>query len=306
MSTKSFIGVPALAACVFVAPALAQPSNPAGFGTVIDVGTGYPQTSYDAITGLSNTQVNLYPGGGLGTGALNSVGPNVEFNFLGGDIGNDEALSVVIGTPRVNITSGVVSSAINLGGGGALWMGGGQTNRQIEVYSGATIAIEGGVLQRGFQVYSGSTATVTGGTIGATSGIRGSGANTTVNISGGTVPIEASFDNRATLNFSGGSINAVRLQPNTTGNFFGTSFLLDGVPIPGLNIGQAFTISQRTGIFSGVLADGSPFSYNLAGTNTIGSSFFAGNALLTVTLVPAPGAALPLVAAGLLAGRRQR
>lgn len=306
MPVKSIISVPALVACVFAAPALAQPSNPAGFGTVIDVGTGYPQTSYQPADGLSNTQVNFYAGGGLVGGALTSVGPNVEFNFLGGDFGTDEGLSVVSGTPRVNITSGTISSPINLGGGGAFWMGGGQTNQTVEMYSGGTVAIEGGVLRAGLRLFGGATATVTGGTIGTNGTMRGNGPNTTVNMSGGTVPFEAFFDNRATLNFSGGSITWVRLQPNTTGNFFGTSFLLDGVPIPGLNIGQALTISQRTGIFSGVLADGSPFSYNLAGTNTFGSSFFAGNARLTVTLVPAPGAALPLVAAGLLAGRRRR
>lgn len=69
-------------------------------------------------------------------------------------------------------------------------------------------------------------------------------------------------------------------------NLVGSSFLLNGVPISGLQIGVASTITQRNRTLSGTLADGSPFSFDLntAAPGTTGNDYFSPDAFLTVTL----------------------
>ena len=67
-------------------------------------------------------------------------------------------------------------------------------------------------------------------------------------------------------------------------NLMGTEFLIDGVPLDSLVAGEAFTINDRDVTLSGLLADGTPFSFELNSTVSFGEDFFAPDATLTVTL----------------------
>jgi hypothetical protein len=78
-------------------------------------------------------------------------------------------------------------------------------------------------------------------------------------------------------------------------NFRGTEFYLNGEPILGLISGRPTLIADRDVMLSGVLADGSPFSFELGGTDweqkwstSIPYDFFAAGSTLTITLVPEP------------------
>ena len=53
-----------------------------------------------------------------------------------------------------------------------------------------------------------------------------------------------------------------------------------------LTIGDAFTIVNRNVTLSGLLADGSPFSFDLLTGNRFSREYFDPDATLTVTLVP--------------------
>ena len=87
-----------------------------------------------------------------------------------------------------------------------------------------------------------------------------------VNISGGTVGAE--FDA-----FSGSEVDLL-----------GTEFLLDGVLLESLVAGEPFAITERDVTLSGVLADGTPFDFDLNAINTLGEDFFDPESTLTVTL----------------------
>ena len=67
-------------------------------------------------------------------------------------------------------------------------------------------------------------------------------------------------------------------------NLLGSEFLLDGVLLENLVVGEAFTITERDVSLSGVLADGTPFDFDLNRTDTIFGDFFAPGSTLTVTL----------------------
>ena len=95
-----------------------------------------------------------------------------------------------------------------------------------------------------------------------------------------------------TLNISGGVIpSRLSTADDSSLNLAGSTFLIDGVEIPDLVLGEAFTVVDRNVIMSGVLADGTAFSQNL-------NSMFLSNpgdigriregTRLTVTLTEAP------------------
>ena len=69
---------------------------------------------------------------------------------------------------------------------------------------------------------------------------------------------------------------------------FGTDFVLDGLSLDAsLSLGEAFTILDREVTLSCLLADGSPFSYDLNLVNGTGADFLSAGATLTITLVTA-------------------
>ena len=109
-----------------------------------------------------------------------------------------------------------------------------------------------------------------------------------VNISGGNVGICFDAFMGSQVNISGGNIgDNFRGQGGSEINLFGSDFILDGLLLDtSLTPGKAFTILDREVTLSGLLADGSPFSFDLNLVNGSNQNFFSSDATLTVTLIP--------------------
>lgn len=162
--------------------------------------------------------------------------------------------------------------------------------------SGGLVNISGGEID-GFFSFGGSELNISGGKLGNRNDINNpdSIVNITggeierldvreadvVNISGGRIShlgLDAIFGNATTYNISGGQIDLIGLNlssnsndpSRSTINFFGTEFLLDGEEIPGLTMGEVFTIlDDSAGIrivpfgseLIATLADGTAFNF---------------------------------------------
>ncbi len=139
-----------------------------------------------------------------------------------------------------------------------------------------------------------------------------------VNISGGSVDDFLIALSGSEINISGGDVGNLFGLTDSEINLFGNNFFLNDLSLDeSLLLGEAFTVLDRDDnlILSGLLADGSPFSFNLRTGDPfavgfdLGDDFFDPSATLTVTLVsavPEPGALMLLGLSGfaLLARRR--
>ncbi len=225
----------------------------------------------------------------------------------------------------VNISGGSFGSLFQAKSGSTVNISGGSLGTIFGANAGSTVNISGGSLGNFFQALSGSTVNISGGSIGDMffAGLD----NTTVNISGGTVGDAFRALNGSTINISGGIVgdnfnshrdSTVNLSGGTVGNNFfaldgsfvnliGLSFILDGVDLtPGLLPTDSILVTDRDVILEGILADGSPFSFDLNSAILSFGDFFDPNATLTITLVPEPWTFSLIGAGGLCALRRQR
>ena len=85
------------------------------------------------------------------------------------------------------------------------------------------------------------------------------------------------------VNISGGTVGRdFRADSESVVNIIGSQFSIDDTPISNLQPEQTVTIYDRDGTLSGVLADGTPFSFDL---NPFIDGYFRPDATLTVTLV---------------------
>jgi hypothetical protein len=201
--------------------------------------------------------------GGTGSGDMEAVGATV--NISGGNAASN--LGAFTGS-QINISGGSVS--------------------RLRAYAGSQVNITGGTVCC-IEAKDGSTIDISDGTILGNNANRPvfaeSGSN--VNISGGTIDGGNIFvGGGAELSVSGGTFNttfqaAIGSQVNLTG----TQFLLAGQPIPGLVLNEPLTIIQRDQTLSGILADGSPFSFDLNSTFVFGMDWFSPGGMLTVTLI---------------------
>ncbi|MEM1110103.1 MAG: hypothetical protein AAGH99_15565 [Planctomycetota bacterium] len=147
---------------------------------------------------------------------------------------------------------------------------------------------------------------------------------TVVNIGGGSFGFRFFANAGSTVNISGGVFGPIFLADSGSEiNLFGTDFLLTEVelttsgfvitetPITGV-IGETITINTRSRVgittsLSGTLADGKAFDFGLSPQISPNiADFFAEDALLTVTLVPEPGAMLTAVILALGGALRRR
>ena len=150
----------------------------------------------------------------------------------------------------------------------------------------SSVNIRGGSIGQFFTAWEGSEVNISGGTVASVSRAHD---GSVVNISGGT--LGSNFDARSgsVINISGGSIGDVfEAFDGSTVNLSGSAFVLDGVPMDNLVEGQTFTVLDRDVTLSGVLADGSAFSFDLNSEVDRGVFIdqFEPGATLTVTLTP--------------------
>ena len=142
---------------------------------------------------------------------------------------------------------------------------GGMIGEFFSANSGCEVNVSGGIVADFFYAFSGSEVNISGGTIGD---CLDAFSDSLVNISGGTLGVN------------------LRGQADAEINLFGSDFILDGVLLDAsLTAGEAFTILDREVTLTGLLADGSPISYDLNLVNGSNADFLSADATLTVTLV---------------------
>ena len=140
----------------------------------------------------------------------------------------------------------------------------------VEVESRFVELVEGGVVNIG------------GGAIGNDFGLNFA----QVDITGGSIGDSFRLGNTF-ANISGGSIgNGFTVVNESDINIIGSSFTLDGAPLDdGLTVDTFFEISDRDVTLSGLLADGSEFSFDLNSSSVDGEDFFDSRSTVGVTLV---------------------
>ena len=169
---------------------------------------------------------------------------------------------------RVTISDGEVASLIAFSGS-EISLSGCDVVRLSLFESNAEIS-EGQLIN--LQVSSGSVVDFNGGTLGDDGDPTFTGPGV--------------FDG-GTLNIFGGSIDGdVRVGENGTFNLFVTEAFLDGARIVDLSSSESLTILARGGeILSGLLADGSEFSFELVPfSRALGGDFFPSGSTVTLSL----------------------
>jgi len=271
----------------------------------------------------SNTQLNLSDGGEIGfgfaAGAFDGTNTNVEVNIIGGSVGDhfdafsDSVVNISGGSvgdifqavfdSEVNISGGSVGqifqafdgSVVNISGGsvGAIFdafdgsvvnISGGEVGTRFEAFEGSVVNISGGAVGDRFDALSGSVVNISGGVV---DGYFQAIGDSVVNISGGVVGDEFDACSGSVVNISGGSIGDDFVASNSsTVSLFGTQFVLDALDITAsLTLNVPLTIIDRDVTLSGLLANGSPFSFDLNSTVAASADYFDPGATLTVTLI---------------------
>ena len=229
-------------------------------------------TFFDA---LEDSEVNV-SGGTLGTFFLANEGS--EVNISGGTVG--PSFGVTGG--RVTISGGIVNDSFFAGEGSDVTISGGTVQDSFDAGVDSVVNIIGGSVGNFFDADDGSVVNIIGGSVGE---LFFALAGSEINISGGSVGDGFDAFNGSVINISGGSVGAEFLsEAGSTVNLFGSDFVLDGVPLADLIAGEAFTIAPRDVTLSGLLADGSAFSFDLNSELQISQDHFAPGSTLTVTL----------------------
>ena len=246
-------------------------SDPALFDTVINVPTD-PDIAAFANIGVEDGSTTTQ----LNVSDGGSVGVGVDV-FFGSE---------------VNINGGTVDSSFNANPGSVVNIGSGTIGIGFDALDGSVVNIRGGSVDIGFAAFDGSVVNISGGSVG---NIFDALSGSEVNISGGLIGdfVDA---------FSGSEVN-----------LFGSDFFLNDLSLDEiLTFNESFTILDRGDdlVLTGLLTDGSPFSFDLNSTDVLGDDFFDPDATLTVTLVsavPEPSALVLFGLSGLvLLGRRRK
>jgi hypothetical protein len=239
--------------------------------------------------------VPFQPGGGIRSGST--------INVSGGQFGTLVA-GPRIGTGSVlNLLDGRLGAASEISGG--TWNVFGGTVDPLWYMNQGTLNVYGGNVRSAYRI-DGGQVNLFGGALEVPSGSLGGGSQRLdYNVFGGKiVPTEEAISftvgGRTLLNLHGGQIQApIRSVANATSNggrvnLFLRTATLDGSPLAGLAPGLPLTVLERDKTLAGLLADGSPFSFELnsALTTPANRDFFPPGSIVTVTLVPEPAGAL--------------
>jgi hypothetical protein len=198
------------------------------------------------------------------------------------------APSVAFDGQIVNVLpGGFLSSGFIAAPGSQVNVSGGGVSRFLSSRSGSIVSISSGFVEEGWTVENNAIANIQGGLVDGVSAFEG-----------------------ARLNVTGGAIGAIVSSPTAQVRLHGFDFMLNGVPIAGLDaVGSTLAFNTPTGsVLSGVLADGTPFAIKDRRNDVDGQAFADGTLTLvrsdTVAATPGtihlPGDSAPL---GLRAGQ---
>jgi hypothetical protein len=237
-----------------------------------------------------------------GIGSVQNITGTGEANISGGSIGRVEisasklnisggafdGIFYVHQNTTVNVSGGEVRPGINLfpESGIVLNLTGGSLGGDGIAFSGL-MNISGGSVGSSFQAFGAVTVNISGGTIG--DHFYAFGASK-INVSGGTVGPGFDAQNGAVINISGGEFgDGFEALSGSHINITGRAFALNGVSIgSSLQFNVPLTITNRNVELSGILLDGTPFSFDLNSSRIVGKDFFDRGAFLTVTYIPEP------------------
>jgi hypothetical protein len=165
---------------------------------------------------------------------------------------------------------------------------GGTIGARFNANAGATVNVTGGAFGLRFRTQAGATANISGGTFGRDVTIE---RDSLLNIFGGEFPYEVHALFRAAINVWGGEIAYFQAHDEAHASFYGSQFFVDGAELTGLVPGVPTTILARDVPFSGTLADGSTFDFDLISAHPHDQTgpdvdHFAYEAVLTAIYVP--------------------
>lgn len=180
---------------------------------------------------------------------------------------------------EIQVSAGLIEGRVTAEADSMVSISGGQIRGEVNALRESWVEISGGLFDTRVFAGDGSSLVVTGGTF---NGL-----------------VELFGESKATIRggqFAGG------LHANAASevNLIGREFLIDGVPVDGLTFGSEFLYSEREGTLSGVFLDNTPFSFTLRQNRRGSNGHFDDNAVLTLTLVPEPNAALLVLTSVLL------
>ncbi|MEM8864925.1 MAG: hypothetical protein AAGF31_05200 [Planctomycetota bacterium] len=305
---------------------------PAGIrgGQVLNVDAG-ATVNIDLNVGPGGV-VNLEAGGALATFEVFGGVVNVRNDILGT---TGFAFPDAFAGSTINLYEGEIRGLDLLAGATLNYFGG--STIFLDAFQGSTINVRDGVFSAGNdELQSGIDFRVTGGVVEDLPFFRISSSSfdpesfvpSSIFIGGGTVNDTVGVGGRGFLVFrpdldpsgfvrvpaaaqlltiTGGTINGnVSVSVEATAEIVGLRFVLDGVDITDtLSASQSFLLQQRGGTLSGILSDGSPFSFDLNPVSGSGD-FFSPDAQLFLTLaVPEPATAWAVVLCLLPFARRR-
>ena len=256
---------------------------------------------------VAGSSVFNMSGGTIGTGLF--VSHNAVVKISGGIIGSNFRVdSNGSGkSPVVQISGGLFDGMI-ADSDSIVHISGGTFNAyETGWISSSKTYITGGTFGANFQQSGDTLVYISGGTFGNhyttdgetdivdgtfgsefTVGVEGSFyAGNRANISGGTFGHGFQVDRQSTANISGGTFG---IDFDVTGgskvNLFGSQFVLGGTDITStLTPNVPFTVTSRNILLTGILADGTPFDFDLRSDDELNRDYFATNAVLTITLI---------------------
>lgn len=208
---------------------------------------------------------------------------NSKIDILGGMTG-----SVFLTESILNVSGGSAGNALNAILGSEINILGGEVGVRTLVQTSSVLNLESGSLGADAELRGDNVvANISGGTVGEGFQVE---FGAVVNLSGGSIAGDFQL-NRGTVNFSGGTFTGdYRASDFTQTNIFGAEFFLDGVDITStLTVGERFRVHDRGVTLSGVLADGSPFSFDLNSGFVTGEDVFRNSAVVYLHLEPGPG-----------------
>ncbi len=232
--------------------------------------------------------VESFGAGYLFTGTLADGSPFV-FSSPASDWLGDALVLTSVPVPSPDLTPMSVTTGAGpttgLRTGQSLHIGGDATLADHFSCTNASLVIEGGTIGSGLEA-AGSSVSVDGGSIGDFFHVHD---GSVLDISGGTIGPWFGAYSGSTVNLSGGSIGSfIEVGPQTNFNISGRTFFIDGVPVEGLDGAGMLTITDRSITLSGVLADGSDFSFELRPEDSASQDYFDPDATVTITLVGPP------------------